>query len=439
MAREDLEFANDAHALVERTVTPAASWMIIAVVSGLAIIGLWAWQAHVEQSTRSPGKIIPSSQVQVVESLEPGIVSEILVKEGDTVEAGQSLILMDDTGSASRLGELRQKERALAAELLRLEAQATGAEGFDPPQAQDESVAQFLADQKAVFEVTRLKRIGQMQVRRQQVEQKRQALTEAAATTAQRMDTLQFMRKELELTRNLFKKEAVPELELLKIERAAAELEGDIKIFDAARPRLEAEIAEAEALMASDEATFRAETQSRIAEVKAELSVTRESLRAAQDRLNRTTMRAPVKGIVNRISVAAVGEVIQAGTEIIEIVPLDDRLLVEAKVRPEDIAFVRPGLKAVIRLTAYDYRKYGYLTGNVERIAADTFTDENKQTYYQVIISDIKVNQTNSTETINLIPGMIATVDIIAGDRTVLEYVLGPILKTRDFAFREPR
>jgi adhesin transport system membrane fusion protein len=264
-------------------------------------------------------------------------------------------------------------------------------------------------------------------------------LAEAAATTAQRMDTLQFMRKELELTRNLFKKEAVPELELLKIERAAAELEGDIKIFEAARPRLEAEIAEAEALMASDEATFRAETQSRIAEVKAELSVTRESLRAAQDKLNRTTMRAPVKGIVNRISVATVGEVIQAGTEIIEIVPLDDRLLVEAKVRPEDIAFVRPGLNAVIRLTAYDYRKYGYLTGSVERIAADTFIDENKQTYYQVIISDIKVNQTNSTEAINLIPGMIATVDIIAGDRTVLEYVLGPILKTRDFAFREPR
>jgi adhesin transport system membrane fusion protein len=439
MAREDLEFANDAHALVERTVTPAASWMIFAVIAGLATLGFWAWQAHVEQSTRSPGKIIPSSQVQVVESLEPGIVAEILVKEGDVVEAGQSLILMDDTGSAARLGELRQKERALDAELLRLEAQASGAEAFSPPQAQDLASEQFIADQKAVFEITRLKRIGQMRVRREQVEQKRQALAEADVTTEKRNDQLQYMRKELELTRNLFKKDAVPEIELLKIERAAAELEGDIKIYEAARPRLLAEIAEAEALMQADETTFRAETQSRIAEVKAELSVTRESLRAAEDRVNRTTMRAPVKGIVNRISVATVGEVIQAGTEIIEIVPLDDSLLVEAKVRPEDIAFVRPGLKAVIRLTAYDYRKYGYLTGSVDRIAADTFTDENKETYYQVIISDIKINQTDQTESIKLIPGMVATVDIIAGDRTVLEYILGPVLTMSDFAFREPR
>jgi adhesin transport system membrane fusion protein len=439
MARDDLEFANDAHALVERTVTPAASWMIIAIAIGLAGAAFWASQAHIEKSTRGLGKIIPSSQVQVVESLEPGIVAEILVQEGDTVEAGQTLIRMDDTGLSSQLGELRQKQLALSAELLRLEAQANGAETFDPPIPANPAEAQFLADQKAVFEVTRLKQIGQLQVREQQIAQKRQGLVEAEATTAKRADALKFLRQELELNRALYAKKAVPELELLKIERTTSEMEGDIRIFEASRPRLMAEIAEAEALMRSDESVFLAETQARIAIVKAELSVTRESLRAAEDRVDRTTMRAPVNGIVNRISVATVGEVIQAGTEIVEIVPLDDKLLVEARIRPEDIAFVRPGLKAVIRLTAYDYLKYGYLTGTVERIGADTFTDENKQTFYQVIISDNGESLPKSKSDIKLIPGMIATVDILSGDRTVLEYILGPILKTRDFAFREPR
>jgi adhesin transport system membrane fusion protein len=439
MARDDLDFANDAHAMVDRTVTPAAGWMLFVIAAGLIAGVYWASQAQIEQSTRSVGTIIPSSQVQVVESLEPGIVAELLVKEGDTVTAGQDLIRMDDTGFSSSLGELRQKERALAAELLRLEAEAAGAPAFDPPASDDLAEAQFLADQKAVFEVTRQRQLNQRQVRTQQIEQKRNALIEAEATRTRKEDSLAFTQRELELTRKLFAKNAVPEMELVRIERTAADLEGEIRILDASMPRLRAEIAEVEALSQSDDKTFLAETQARIAAVKADLSVTRESIRAAQDRVNRTVLRAPVNGVVNRISVATVGEVIAAGTQIVEIVPRDDALLVEARVRPEDIAFIRPGLKAVIRLTAYDYRKYGYITGTVQRIGADTITDDKEETFYQVVIGQTPDDVAANPAGIELIPGMLATVDILAGERTVLEYILGPIMKITDFAFREPR
>ncbi len=439
MAREDLEFANDAHAMVDRTVTPAAGWMLFFIGLGLAGGVVWASQARIEQSTRSLGTIIPSSQVQVVESLEPGIVAELLVREGDKVTAGQDLIRMDDTGFSSSLGELLQKERALAAELLRLEAQASGAETFDPPVSVDREEAQFLGDQKAVFEVTRLAQINQRQVRAQQVGQKRFALTEAEVSRKRKEDSLNFTRRELELTRKLFDRNAVPEMELVRIERTAADLEGEIRILDASMPRLQAEIAEIEALSQSDERTFLAETQARIAAVKADLSVTRESIRAAQDRVNRTVLRSPVNGIVNRISVATVGEVIAAGSQIVEIVPLDDALLVQAQVRPEDIAFIRPGLKAIVRLSAYDYRRFGYITGTVQRIGADTITDDNKETFYQVIIGQSPQDVASNPPDVQLIPGMVATVDILAGERTVLDYILGPIVQIRDFAFREPR
>lgn len=436
MADVDLNFANDPRAVIESSVTPGA-WRILLVIAGaFALLVLWASVAHVDQMATGAGRVIPSSQVQVVQSLEPGIVAEILVREGDRVELGQNLIRIDDTGVASKLGELRQQQLALAAELDRLNAQAAGAETYAPPAAMEAGSEPFFRDQQAIFVAEQRALQEKILIRNQQLVQRRQNLSEAEATAAKQAASLELAERELALTQALFDKKAVPELELLRLQRAVSELRGDLAIWQAAKLRLEAEVSEAEAQVEAEQSAFLAEVQTRISKVNAEMSVVQESLRAADDRVRRAMLKSPVGGVVNKVNVAAIGEVIAAGASVVEIVPVDDTLLVETRIRPQDVAFIHPGAKATVRLSAYDYTKYGTLSGTVERIGADTITDEEGETFYQVIVG---TDQADPDGGMRVIPGMVATVDISNGERTVLEYLLKPVLKIRDQALREAR
>ncbi len=438
MADVDLNFANDPRAVIESSVTPGA-WRILLVIAVLfGLLVLWASVAHVNQMATGIGRVIPSSQVQVVQSLEPGIIAEILVAEGDSVTAGQDLVRIDDTGVASKLGELRKQQLALAAELDRLAAQARGDESYAPPAGLDAAAEPFYRDQQAIFLADKRKLDEGVLVRRQQLIQRRQNLREAEATAKKQADSLKISERELELTQALYDRKAVPELEFLRIERQVAELRGDLEIWQATKLRLEAEVAEAEALVEAETSAFLADVQARISKANAELAVVEESLRAADDRVRRAMLRSPVGGVVNKLNVATIGEVIAAGANVAEIVPVDDRLLVETRIRPQDVAFIHPGAEATVRLTAYDYTKYGTLKGVVERIGADTITDEKGETFYQVIVST-GADDRNLAAGMRVIPGMVATVDISNGERTVLEYLLKPVLKIRDQALREAR
>jgi adhesin transport system membrane fusion protein len=439
MSDVDLDFANDARAAIDGSVTKGAWSMVLATGAMLACAVLWASWATVSQITTGAGKVIPSRQVQVVQSLEPGIIAEIMVRGGDSVTAGQDLIRMDDTGSSSQLGELRQKEMALVAELGRLGAQSRREASYSMPADASVAARPYYLDQEAIFRADQRKLDEQLRVRRQQLIQRRQTLGEAEATARKQVELLRLTDRELELTRSLFDKKAVPEIEFLKIQRAASDLRGDLEIYEATKVRLEAEIAEAEALLDADETTFLAEVQARISKANGDLSVVQESLKAANDRVRRAVLKSPTTGIINKINVATIGEVVPAGANIVEIVPADDKLLIETRIRPQDVAFVRPGSPATIRFTAYDYTKYGTLKGVVDRIGADTITDENRETFYQVIVSTDADQPAEVSGAIRIIPGMVATVDIATGDRTVLEYLMKPILKIRDEAFREAR
>jgi adhesin transport system membrane fusion protein len=436
VADVDLNFANDPRAAIESSVAPGA-WRILLVIATVFVVFLlWAAVAHVGQMASGIGRVIPSSQVQVVQSLEPGIVAEILVAEGDSVTAGQNLVRIDDTGVASRLGELSQQQLALAAELDRLSAQADGAETFAPPVPVPSGAEPFYRDQQAIFLADQRKLEEAILIRRQQLIQRRQNLREAEATAAKQAEALKLAEREEELTRALFDRKAVPELEFLRVRRQVAELRGDLAIWQAGKLRLEAEVAEAEAQLEAETSAFLAEVQSRISKVNAEMSVVRESLRGADDRVRRAMLKSPVDGVVNKLNVATIGEVIAAGANVVEIVPLDDRLLVETRIRPQDVAFIHPGAEATVRLTAYDYTRYGTLKGVVERIGADTITDENGETFYQVIVSTGAAGA-DAPDGIRVIPGMVAAVDISNGERTVLEYLLKPVLRIRDHALRE--
>ncbi len=438
MNKEELEFANDPHGAIEQSSSSVAWAMVIVVGLLLAAAVLWASFAEIEQITSGEGEVIPSRQVQVVESLNPGIVSEILVNEGDSVNLAQPLLRIDDTGAAARLGEFRKKMIYLNAELSRLRAEVENTLQFAAPQTSSQQVLSAYQDQLAIFNINRLRLNNQASVRQQQLIQKQQNLIETIVNEEKFAASLKLVNRELELTERLFKRKAVPEIELLRLRRVALEMRSDVKILAASRVRLEAEVSEVKTLLTIDKNVFLSEVQARISKINSELSIVEEGLRAAEDRVARAVLRAPVTGIVNRLNVSAIGEVITAGATIAEIVPLGDQLLIEARIRPQDIGFIRPGLPAVIRLSAYDYTKYGTLKGRVERIGADTITDENRETFYQVIVSTNTEGSANYGGRLQIIPGMIASIDVTTGNRTVLDYLLKPIKKISDRAFRDP-
>ena len=439
MAREELKFAADANAAIERNI-PRGAWMVLfVIVTLLVVFGLWAAIAQVDQITRGQGRVISSRNTQVVESLEPGIVAEIRVAEGDLVEKGQILIKIDDTESNSRLGELRRQKAALVAELARLSAQADGADAFEIPEDSDAIALPFYQDQVAVFLADRQNLHEQLLLRRRQLQQREQSLLEAHATAKKNADGLVLAEKEFSLNQELHKRKAIPEIEMLRMERQVVSLRGDVEIWKTTRERLLAEIEEAKTHIDVDRASFLADVHRRISKASSDLAIVEQALLEAENKVGRTEMRSPVDGVINRLSVSSLGEVVQAGASIVEIVPIDDKLQIEARISPQDIAFIRPGLPAKIRISAYDYTKYGTLSGVVDRIGADTLTNENRETFYRIIVNTESGGDVQSDRGIKIIPGMTALVEVKTGERSILEYLMKPVLKIRDMAFRDPR
>ena len=436
-SRDDLRFANDARAATEHPGSDGV-WLQITVIALMlaAFLG-WASWATVEESTTGAGQVIPSSQTQVVQTLDGGIVRDIRVREGDLVEAGQVLIDVDDTGLASTLGEIRSRRRSLEAQIARLEAEAGGQETVSFAAGLSEHAGGTVAAERAAFLSRQAQRVEEIEILRQQLRQREQELRELRANEARLQATLEPLQSEVELTRNLASRGAVPQIELLRLERQFAEAKGQLQVTEAALPRAESAIDEARRRVDAVNLRFRAEARERLAGALAELAVIEETERGAADRVKRTLLRAPVRGIVNRLNISTIGAVVRPAVDIVEITPLDDTLLIEARIRPQDVAFIRPGQAASIKLTAYDFLVYGDIGGTVERISADTIEDEQGNTFYRVIVGTEAGGLTRSGETIEILPGMVATVDILTGQKTVLDYLMKPVLRVGSEALRE--
>ena len=415
MAQPDFAFANDIRAAVELR-TPRTSRMLL--TSSLAMFVafvVWAHFAVLDEVKRGNGKVIPSQQTQVVQSLEGGIVQAILVQEGAIVQKNQSLMNIDDTKFASEFGEIRERRAAMAARVARLEAEATGKERLAFSEELRQAAPRAVETEGSVFE-TRARKIAQdIDV----IAQQETRLTES----------LKLLERELEITRKLYAQKVVPEIEMLRLERQASEMRG--------------QLAEAKSRLMNIRTAFRSQADEDLAKSKGDLAVLDENIKSAQDRVRRTDLKSPVYGIVNKLNVNTIGAVIQPGASLMEIVPLDDSLLVEGRIRPQDIAFIRPQQAAVVKITAYDSSVYGSLKGKVERISADTIIDEKaeraerQETFYRVVVRTDK-NQLGTVEhPLPIIPGMIATVEVLTGEKSVLDYILKPARLLRDEALRE--
>ena len=434
---DEFEFANDVRAAVAER-PPRAAWaLVLAVLLMLAAGVAWANWAVVEEVTTGAGRVIPSRQLQVVQSLEAGIIREILVDEGDLVAAGDILMHIDDTSFSSRLGELQQRQYAYQAEIARLEAEANESETLDVPPELVEAAPAAVAAQGAAFTARRAHLAEEIQVLEQQLRQREQEVEELHVREQRLVAALEPLERELELTRELHQRGVIPEIEMLRLERQLAENQGELAVVRSSMPRAATAIEEARDMIDNRRANYRAEAREKLAETGAELAVIEESLRAARDRVVRTTLRAPVRGAINKLNVTTIGAVVQPGQSIFEIVPIDDALLIEARIRPQDVAFIRPDQPASVKLTAYDFQVYGALAGRVERISADTIADEEGETFYRVIVRTDQNHLSEGGRQLPIIPGMVATVDIQTGEKTVLDYLLNPIVRVRHEAFRE--
>lgn len=409
------------------------------VAIALILSGFIAWASlfEIEEVTRGTGRVIPSSNIQVVQSLEGGIVRGIQVKEGDQVQAGDILMQIDATSFLSREGELREQETALLAERARLEAEAQFADeiAYDPAFAEAHPLA--TAAEVEVFISRREQFATELSVLDKNLTQRRSELAELEAQQAMRSAMIEPLQEEQTLIADLASRNAVPRIELLRLNSRLAELEGEFAVGDAAVARLEAGIEQAQAEITAAQSAYVLSARQRLARLQVELAVIQESLKAAADRVQRTQLRAPVNGTVNRLFVTTDGAVVQPAAPVAEIVPSDDGLLIEADIQPSDVAFIAPGDKVAVKITAYDYLIYGSLEGAVERIGADTITDRDGRAFFRVIVRTDQNYVGSDADPLPISPGMIAALDIQTGQKTVMDYLLKPIRRAQSEALRE--
>jgi len=397
---------------------------------------IWAHYTSLDEVTVGEGKVIPSSQVQQIQNLEGGILKEINAQVGQVVDSGQILMTIENTEALSSLREQQAEFVNLQARAIRLEAESSGLQPVYDPQMTNDSP--LVVQRELDLYRNRLDSLRTNQVSfQQQIEQKKQEIVELQAKLENLKKSYAFSKEELTLTRPAFEQGAVSRVELLQLERQVNQLKGDLDATQLAIPRANSALKEAQSKLQESEATFRADAREEMTNVRSKLDQLREASVSLEDKVSRTQVRSPVKGIVKQLQINTVGGVIKPGMNLMEIVPIEDSLLVEAKVRPENIGFIQPGFNAIVKLSAYDFAIFGGLPGIVENISADTILDEEGNSFYLVRVKTNKNHLGTEASPLPIIPGMQATVDIITGKKTLLDYLLKPILKAKQNALRE--
>lgn len=430
---EDLDWVNDAEWALLQQEPVRARVLLRALGIILIVLLLWAAFADVDEMTRGNGKVIPSSQLQVIQSLDGGIVSEILVREGQIVQKGQLLLKIDETRFVSSLRENRAEYLSLLAKAARLTALAEGKPFALPPDVEKE-FPHIALQESNLYEQRRLELEAQVSIARQQLNQRSQELVEVRARRDSAARTLEFNQQELDATKPLLGSGAVSEVEIIRLERDVGRSRGDRDQAAAQMSRIGAAISEASHKIEEVALTFRNEARTQLAEVSGKLNSLSASSDTLTDRVKLSSVKSPVKGTVKRLLFNTVGGVIQPGNPIIEIVPFEDTLLLEANVQPKDIAFLSPGQPAIVRFTAYDFSVYGGLDAVVEQIGADTITDDKGNAFYVVRVRTLKPSL---GENLPIIPGMVAEVDIKTGQKSILSYILRPVLRAKALALTE--
>lgn len=407
--------------------------ILYVILATVLVLLIWATFAKVDEVTRGEGKVIPSRQVQVIQSLDGGIVTDLLVKEGDTVKQGQPLIKIDETRAISSLKENESQYLSLSAKEARLKALANGT-SFSPPEDVQKKMPDTYLQEMQLYNSSRQELDSQVNIARDQLSQRERELSELQFKKEVAIKTYESNTKELTANRPLLNSGAVSEIEILRLEREANRAKGDIDQASAQIGRVTAAISEARRKISEAQQSFQNKIRTDLNETSAKINSLTQSSLALSDKVKQSTLLSPVNGKISKLYYNTVGGVIQSGKEVMEVVPSDDSLVIETKVQTKDIAFLRPNQPAVVKLTAYDYTIYGSLDGVVQDIAADSTIDDKGNAYYVVKVRTI---QNSLGDHLPIIPGMVAQVDILTGKKTVLSYLLKPVLKAKSYALTE--
>jgi membrane fusion protein, adhesin transport system len=409
---------------------------ILALTALLCGFFLWAYGAVMTEFAIGQGKVIPARKVQLVQNLEGGIVRVIAVREGQQVKQGDLLLSIDPIAPAAQLAEAREKSAGIVALMARLDAEIKGVSPQFPPEIAARR-PDLIANELALFESRRREVESALSALDLQIRQREQEVIETESKIVSLQASLNLAKREMELVRPLIASGAAPRIEGLRSEAKVVETEGALKAAELALPRIQAALAEAKDRRAEKTQSYRAETLAKISQADNELAALTQAMRNNEDRVRRTDMTAPVNGIVKSLHVTTIGQVIQPGSSAVEIVPIDETLLVEAQVKPQDIAFLRPGLEAMVKLSAYDFTIYGGLPARLEHIGADSVTTEKGETYYVIRVRTNANTLRHKDRDLPIIPGMVADVELKTGQKTVLQYLMKPVTRMQQQALRE--
>ena len=442
---EDLEFIYTSYANSNEKPSHVSK-IIFLLISGIFIIFLtWAAIAEIDELARGNGKVIPTDKVQTVQSLDGGIISEIFVKEGDTVSFDAPLMKIDTTRFQATLEESRQEYLSLLALKTRLEIESTididkelPELKFDTKVVEDSS--RYDANEKLLLE-NRFKELkSSINVLQNQENQKVQELKEIESTIKKLTDSLGFIEEQRKTIRKLVERGIKSNYDLLDIEKEYNQTKGDLQTAKLSISRSNFAILEAQNRIQEKINIFRSEASNELQKTVAQINRFEAKLVGDRDKVAKTTITSPVDGIIKQLNFNTIGGVVQSGVDLIEIVPLSDALVVEAKIDPKDIAFINPSQKAIIKITAYDFAIYGGLEGKIVEISADTIIDKDSKegkSYYRVLVKTDKNYLERKGKKLPIIPGMVATVDIVTGKKTILDFILKPILKVKQDSLHE--
>ena len=398
-----------------------ARLIIVSVTVGFALFLLWATLAQVDEVTAGQGKVIPSSKVQIIQSTEPATIAELMVRSGQQVKKGQLLAKLDSPESRSILAETE----ALQARSARLQSEGTG------------SALSLGGDEATLSAVRKQALSSRVAALRASAEQRRRDGTEAAATINSLTRSLALAQDNVNRLAPLAAKNIVPQTELADAQREVVDLQGRIAAAREQQGRAAAAVSEAMSQANEASFTFRQEALNEASQVNQKIAVNEQSLRG-RNSLGRMELRSPVDGVVNDVQVTTIGGFVQAGEKVMEVVPMGDKLLVETRVKPSDIAFIKVGDKALVKVTAYDFSTYGGLDGRVVQVSADSIYDEvERQAFFTVIVETNRAYLVAAGRKLPIAPGMMTDTQIITGRKSVLTYLLKPVLKARSDALRE--
>jgi len=436
LSPEDYEFINSLSAAVAEQTPKKMRWALYFWVVAVTIFILWASLTQIDEITRGDGKVVPSGENKIVQNLEGGIVKEIFVKVGDSVKKGQPLLKIDNEKSEAQHDSTAIKLLELEAKEIRLRAESDGKPFKISPDVEKE-MPLFIANERSLYQSRQQELMAKVNALIDKKRQKEEELKETQERITHLKRTDMLINEEVKMMKPMVEQGVKSKVAFMKLQREQSQIKSDLTSAQNNIPRIKAGISEIENNIKEAKITFQNQAKKELNEVTAEKMRVKENTEALSDQIDRTIVRSPINGVIQKLYVNTVGGVIQPGEDLVEIVPTDDVLWLEVKIKPSDIAFIYPGQKAVVKVSAYDFAIYGSLSGEVVHISADTSKDEKENVFYTIHIKTEKNYLGSETKPLKIIPGMTVNVDIMTGKKSVMDYILKPILKAKQYTFTE--